>query len=627
MNPPETPKTQGIPEQPIPMDQPAATPPPSTSGVKTPFRATGKIVTLLVIVALVVLGVRLWRSAGDKAAPPLDEGRTMAHAPVWTAPTVMAAQPIDIAKAPLPDHQSDLLGLVRLRDVHTLPQRLTAFAGAIDPGLDAESIRTSLAGWGLDPLDCLPGGNAALFAWTPEPIFSMPPRTAAIVPVSAYAHALGSPLPPHFASFERYTLFGAEQSELDKALENRNGLQAIAQSPMRHALEASLNLRRIWETYGVVAKLQIRTAQGLAGIGLLQHPILARQPQTVQFIIELMNRLSQALLETLEQTLHLTVAIDGDAEQFTLALITESRPGTELAAANTGGPFAVPDLLSLLPDSGQALLISQETVADWTATVTVINRIVRPAVAVLGSHAEQQIDNLVNQLPACGQTTMAMQFFQLTHQPSTADAIGADYIFLAENPMALRELIETQMEQSYGTGIYASFLRLLGIDCQLTVSTSRVPGMAGDIRRYELGFVPMADADSRILPPEVVDSLSTQKAVYEIASAGPYVLMTLQRPVAKLAQQVLTEKPASRHGLFNIHPAGATAVAQVNPAPLANLIREALPVEAPIWMPDATTTDTLPPVTMAVHAQDGDRLMTVRIPTALLAALRKLTDR
>ncbi len=583
-----------------------------------PNRGNGKkiaLVTALILAAvLIVLAVK--RFTPEPVTPPVvsDDPVSVDPAPLLPLP----AQPLSVAGSPIPEDADHLLGVVRLYDLHGLPEHLQSFLRTLDPALDPDTVIRQMADAGMDPQRSRPGGNAALFAWKPEPLMSAP-RITALLPLPAPEDTADSVL-PHYASFDRYTLFSQDQAGLDSVLPMRSSLLDIAQAPMDGIFAASINVERVWKNYGSIAKLYFRTAQGLLGVQLLQQPAIAENPQTMEFVSELINTVSSAIFEVLDQLRFLTFDVSFSREHLQISLISQARSKTDLETAFSGGPLPTPDLLSYLPDHAQAIAISQETIEDWGPTVKILRDILRPAAAKLGAPATAQLDDLIQRLPQCGRTTIVTAMHPAADQVQE-HAMATQYVMLPENPSVMHDLLVDQMAHIFETGIAAQFQQLLGMDCEMSMETIETDSRITPIHRFTVTHTP-AD-DSSLLPQDVLQAMQ-QTSVFELAAAGPYVFLTMDGSVKELAEQVLTTAPATVHPLFSQYEPGMAAVGQFHLAPFLAMMEQEMDAGERQLPAEWRETGATAPITYATYRQEGNRITKVRIPTAFLAELKTL---
>ncbi len=576
------------------------------------------IVALLIVVAiLIVLAVQ--RMAPEPVTPPVVTDEPPREEP--TAPLPLPAQPISVAGSPITGEIENLLGVIRLHDLHGLPERLQTFLQTIDPGLDPDPLIRQMADAGMDPQRSRPGGNAALFIWKPEPLMSAPQVTA-LLPLLGQ-DAEDSALPPYYASFDRYTLFSQEQTGLDMMLPIRSSLLDLTQAPMDGGLAASINVERIWENYGSIAKLYFRTAQGLFGVQLLQQPAIAEQPKTMEFMTQLINTISTTIFDVLDELRDLTFDIKVNRDHLQISLISQAKPNTDLEQFFSGGPLPTPDLLSLLPDHTQAIAISQETIEDWEPMVKILRDILRPAVAELNGAATAQLDDLIKRLPECGRTTIVTAV-QPAANESQLDSLVGQYVMLPENPSALHDLLVDQMTDLFETGIYAHFHQLLGVDCQITMETIETDSRVSPIRRFTVTHQP-TEAETSVLPQDVLQAMQ-QTNVFELATVGPYVFLTMDGSVEELAQHVITAAPMTVHPLFSEYEPGMSAVGQVQLQPLLAVMAQEMEAGGQQFPVDWNDTAASAPITYATYQQQGSRITKFRIPTALLAEMKTFAD-
>ncbi len=598
-----------------------------TETPQQPSPGTGKKKAFLVVVIAIALLIMIAVTRrAPEPVPPVEPDVLVKT--TLAIPASLPAEPVAIAKAPIPMNQPNLLGLVRLRNLHTLPDRLGRFVQAVDPAFDTDMLTEAMLDAGINPQRAQPDGNAALFAWKPDPLMSVPNITA-LLPLSASdTTPSDSALPSHYTSVDgspQSTLFAWKHSDLVAVSPISAELLKIAQAPMDGDLSASLNLHRIWENYGPVAKMYFRGAQGFIGIGLMQQPALAEHPQAVQFISETINSVSTMIFDALDQSRFLTLDIGVDGEQLQVSLTSEAQPETDLADCFSGGPLTAPDLLSLLPDTEQAIFISQETVADWNPTLKIMRNVLRPVVATLGSEPAGQLDDLIENIRECGRTTVATSMRSAARGETEHAAVAAEYIILAENPIAMHRLLKHQIPLMFQTGAYAHLYRMLGIDCKVTTETVAATSIDQPIHRFTITYAP-TDDDASLLPEEAIAAMQ-QTNVYELVSFGPYVLLTMDTPVNVLAQHVATTQPTDAHPLFTSYEPGMAAVGHLNVSALAAMIQRELEKEQhQLTINDWTVLENMEPVTGATYLQEGSRKMQIRIPANVLAGLQKLAE-
>lgn len=592
-----------------------------------PVPRAGKKKTILVLlIALILLIVMAITRRVPEPDPTLEPDIPVVAAPA--VPEPLAAERIMVATSPIPVDQPNLLGVMRLRDIHGLPERLGSRLEAVSPALDAGTLRDAMAKAGFDPQHARPDGNAAWFAWKPDPIMSTP-DVVALLPLRASAIDASSALiPSHFASVDGCpdsTLLAWDHAVLATASPISAGLRKIAQAPMDGDFSATLNLRRIWENYGTVARLYARTAQGAIGLGLMRHPALADAPQAAPFLTELINAASGAVFDALDQSLFMTLDIAVRDHHLELCLISEAQPDTRLAAAFSGGPLTAPDLLSLFPASEKTMMLSQETVADWNPALQGLRTVLRPAVRTLGSEPAAQFDDLLDRIRACGASTFAMRMRSITDPENQLPAMAAEYIILAENPDAMHRLLNEQLSYFFRDGVCTQFYKYLGIECRLRMETINGALTDEPIQRFMVTYEPTAEADPRL--PEHAKAAIRRTFVYELARSGPYVFLTMDASANDLAQHVAAAQPADVHPLFNTYQPGMAAVGTIDLAALAAMIRRELE-NTPLPLPDVpwTALEAIDPLTYATYLQDGVRTTKFRIPVNLLAVMENMPD-
>ncbi len=606
--------------------QPETTEAADTTQPSVPGTGRKKFFVVLLIAIALLIVIAITRRPPEPVTPIEPD------VPVVTMPTVpdtMPAEPVKMATSPIPMDQPNLLGLLRIRDMRNFPERLGSFLQTVQPELDPTMLSNAMADAGMNPQHARSDGNAALFAWKPDPIISTPDLIA-LLPLRASAiDSSTSFLPSHFASVEgcpESTLLAWEHADLAVASPISAKLREIAQAPIDGDFAVTLNLRRIWQNYGTIAKLYARTAQGAVGIGLMQQPALAEHPQAIPFLSELINAASATIFEALEQSLFATLNIGFQDEQMQVSLVSEAEPGTKLANSFSGGPLSAPDLLSLLPDSEHAMIVSQETVADWEPTLSIMSNVLRPAIATLGSKPTAQFDTMLKRIRECGPTTIATSMRPTTTGDDTGNpGLATECIILAGNPDAMHRLLKDQISYLFETGAYAQFYRLIGVKCELSTETVTIPSLNQPIHRFTITYAPVDD-DSALLRDDIMAAFQ-QTNVYELAQSGPYVLLAMDTPVDNLAQHIATVRPAEMHPLFTNYEPGMASVGQLNVSAFTAMIERELekeqhPLPVDAW-PDP---ESLTPVTFATYMQDGVRTTKIRIPANILAGLGKLVD-
>ncbi len=608
-------------------ETPSEQPQPSTG-------RNAKIIVILIVILLLVVTLRRCQSLRDMTPeiidPPLETATLI-------VPPDLPATPIHLPAIALPDERVDLLGILQVRDVSTFGDRLNALLRSIDPTADTTAWQTLLEQAGIDPARFRPGEHAALFAHKPAEAW-LPPWFTGLLPLTAYEHADTSPLPRHFASFDRYTLFAAQPNDLDAVLMQRNAYHEIAQQPMDDGLSLTLDLRTIWDHYGSTAKLWFPIGRGMAGVQLLNHPMFTDQPETVETTSDLIGTLAQMLFDTLDAAQSLTMDMRLTHEYAHMDLTYAARPDTVMAAAFSSGPVLAPDLMSLLPETAGTIMIGQESVADWTIMQALYRRLMKP---VPGSpqattwqrdadadapgqadpeKAQVALDALIVKMAECGQTTIATRLSTLP-DADRPGAMATELVILSENPDAMMALIQGHLERAFETGFNADINRILGLTSSLHVETETAPLFDGPIQRFRVAIAPDPEV-AGVMPAEVRATMA-MTINYEVGRLGPYILVASQVSLHDLAQVIMKSAPTGRHPLFSTFEPGTTAVGRVHPAVVAAMIQKALP--APLRESlDMAELDAsaLPPIDFATYQQDGHLVKRIQVPLRLLTTLK-----
>ncbi len=525
--------------------------------------------------------------ARESVAAPLAAGLEAAKAPQRSA----------LPPGPLTGN-TNLLGVLRLREPDRTLDRMCAFLQPMAPAMNAAVLRAQAAVMGLDFAQMVPGGNAAVFMWRPSDPQARP-EGAALLPL-----VLGpAPFPNTVtAPFENYSLAAQNPQALERATADRALLRGAAQAPMAADLELTANLQAIWSLYGRQLQTQLRGMEGLLAMSMAATTNTS--PEALQQMARQQTILKaefQAMLDGLSQSDELGIGVRFDADAVELSASLHAHEGTPLWRMLGAAVSAAPaeDLTAFL-SPGLAMRL-QENIADPKAVADIYAKYMALA---LKSNETAVIRSLMADMERVGRASVA---YGLSFDSTGRLMLESACVF--EHPEQVLPALR-QSAAAASSGPLHGLYREMGMDLSLTPRPAR-PGPGYTVEAFDFRMTPIAAASSE---QRAVMQRMLGASVLEIAQVGRYTVMTMGQPVDGIAVRVAAGKPVAAGAA-----PGSLFHGSLDFAAYMNGVRALLPAAAAGSLPALGAG--VPPVTFEGSSSAGRVDMRCRIPQALLVSV------